>query len=546
MKWAASAAIVVLAVAGVSAAKEHVAQRFEVTGTVQADGSLEVVEVIAFRFTGGMFTRINRELRTAETDGVEVIEASMDGRALPLGDGEGQIEIDAGRRRTRVTWRFAPTQDRVHVFALRYRYTGIVRHGEGEDWFRWPPFPSRFDYPIETGTARLLWPAGARLRVEPGVAGAVGSAEPLEHGIAVSVVNYRQRDDDVMLTARFEPGAFPGQEPEWQRTARRAASMAPAFVAGAAMIAAATALAMWVFFLRYRRDGIEPSVSDASVTDPPADLPPALGGAIVTGRVAAGWPQLFATVFELARQGAIEIVEVPAARANRRRAFVLRRRGDGALRPHERAVVELLFRDGAREQDFVAALRRLGGRLGTVKRAMRAELTQERMLDTDRHQGAAALGVSGFVVMAVAGVLGFALAATGFPFGEVAMFLPGALFLSGLAMVLIGTGFSTLTPAGLRAARRWGSYRRHLKAEIKAGRLPQDGARVAHLLPYAAALGQLPAFGKALQKADVRNLPPWLRTLDPDGSGSGAAIAALIAAGSSPLSHGAAAGRPST
>ena len=76
---------------GVGAAKQHVAEQFQVVATVLPDGSLDVVEEIAFLFRGGTYTEVTRELRATETDGVEVIEASMDGVVLPRGDGAGQV-----------------------------------------------------------------------------------------------------------------------------------------------------------------------------------------------------------------------------------------------------------------------------------------------------------------------------------------------------------------------------------------------------------------------------------------------------------------------
>ncbi|HUF24116.1 MAG TPA: DUF2207 domain-containing protein [Vicinamibacterales bacterium] len=530
MMWRAVLVFLIMASSLVSAAKEHVAQRFEVTGTVRADGSLEVVEVIAFRFTGGTFTHVNRELRTTETDGVEVIEASMDGRALPRGDQEGQVEIDAGRRRTRITWRFAPAADRVHVFSLRYRYAGVVRYGEGEDWFRWPPFPSRFEYPVETGTARLFWPAGARPRSQSAVDGPVASVSPLDNGIELSVANYRQRDDDVMLTARFEPGAFTGQEPEWQRDARRAAGMAPAFVAGAAMIAAATVLAMWLFFLRYRRDGVDPPVAAGSVAAPPDDLPPALAGALTSGRVSVSWPQLLGAVFDLVRRDVLRIegAKDEGPRLLRKPRFRLMRGPGDVELPHERVVVDALFKGGASEERFHVALRRLGGRSGRVGREIRSELAAARLIDPDRRGGARALTVAGMVVMAVAMMGAVLVALAGMRLGVLAMSVPLALFLSGLGMVIIGAAFSTLSRQGVRVSRRWDAYRRHLKAEIKRGRVPADGEVIGRMLPHAAALGLLPAFGNALAKTDVRNLPPWLRTLDAAG-GSGGLVAVIAA-----------------
>jgi len=515
--------------------KQHVAQRFEVTGTLQPDGSLEVVEIAAFRFTGGAYTAVTRELRAAESDGIDVLEAGMDGRVLPRGDDEGQVEVDGGSRRVRIAWHFAPALDQVHLFTLRYRYRGVIRQGEGEDWFRWPPFPTRFDYPIEDGTARLIWPASARLRRQSQVEGPSSSVSILDNGVEVRVANYREADDDVRFTARFEPGAFPAVEPQWQRDAARAQKMAPAFIAGAVMIAAATALALWLFFLRYRRDGVEWRTKEA-VSAPPDTLPPALAGSIARGRVSVSWQQVLAAAFDLARRGALGIEEKPGGMLGRRK-FVIRRGREGELRPHERAVMDALFTSGASEDRFDRALSRAGRRARRIGNAITSELEAERFIDRDRAEGAKALTISGIVVILLGIGIAIVLAATGMRLGEASIAVPLALAFSGLAMVISASAFSTLTPAGLRVAGRWAAYRKHLKQDIRERRIPGDGEAIGRLLPFAAALGLLPAFGKALQKIEVSHLPAWLRTLDAAGGGS-AAMVAVIMAGSRSASHG--------
>lgn len=536
MIWRIIAAVVVLSVtAGAAAKKEHVAERFDVTAAVQPDGSLEIVETIAFRFSGGEFTIVERELRGTETDGVQVIDAAMDGRVLPRGDGAGQVEIDASLRRARILWHFAPIAEGVHRFTLRYRYAGVVRHGEGEDWFRWPPFPTRFDYPIEAGTVRLSWPEGTRLRRLPDVEGPVASTTPEANAFVVTVANYRQRDDDVRMTVRFEPGAFTGAEPAWERDATRADRMAPAFWAGAAMILAATILAVWLFFLRYQRERVERS--SRPVAAAPDDLPAAIGGAIMDGRFSLAWPQLLAAVFEMARRGALRIEQETTGGLFNRPRFLLRRGDAGTLRPHERAVIDALFKDGEDSERFDRALQRLRGRIGKVKRAMHGELDAARFIDAERREGGRALAISGGVVMVLAGVVGAVAIASDLRLGQSSLAVPLALLVAGLVLFVVGATFSTLTQAGLRAAREWEGYQRHLKAEIKASRLPNDGEAVGRLLPYAAALGVLPAFGKALEKMEIRHLPSWLRTLD--AAGGSAAMVAVITAGSRSMSHGA-------
>lgn len=246
--------------------------------------------------------------------------------------------------------------------------------------------------------------------------------------------------------------------------------------------------------------------------------------------MSVSWPQLLGALFDLVRRDVlrIESAKEEGPRLLRKPRFRLLRGARDPERPHERAVVDALFNGGAREERFHVAVRRLGARVGRVRREVQSELDAARLIDPERRGGARALSISGMVVMVVAVVAAVLFALAGMRLGVMAMFVPAALFLSGLSMVITGAAFSTLSRQGLRASRQWDGYRRHLKAEIKQGRVPADGDVIGRMLPHAAALGLLPAFGKALAKTDVRNLPPWLRTLDAAGGSGG--LVAIIAA----------------
>lgn len=498
------------------AAKEHIAERYDIRADVRPDGSLEVVEEIAFRFTGGEYTFVNREIPADETDGVEVLSASMDGRELPWGDDTGQIEVDYGRRRVRLKWRFEPTRDRTHVFTLRYRLAGVVQHGNGEDWFRWLPFPSRFDYPIEQGRVSLSWMPDAQLLRQPGIDGPVASMSPLANGYEITVADYRQRGPDVLLTTRFQSGTFRTAEPQWQRDGRRADQMSTAFMAGAAMILAATLLALLIFFLKFKRDRHDPIAPGHPVTAPPDDLSPALAGSILHGRVSTMGPQLLAVVFDLAARGAIAIEEQPASGVLKKTRFVVRRGRAVTLAPHEQIVTDKLFADAATPR-LDKAVRSLAMKLGPFSKSIKAELGAMGFIDRDREEGARALMIAGGVVMAFALLMAFGLVITNLRVGEASLLVPAAFFASGLTMLLVGAGFSTLTARGAASAARWRAYRTHLKSQLRETRLPATPDEAGRLLPFAAALSLGHAWQRALKKSPGAAVPAWLGTLEAGG-----------------------------
>src|SRR5215469_14615062 len=100
-------------------AKEYSADRFDVSIAVQEGGSLNVTETVTFKFVGGPFTFVFRDIPTDKTDGLVVESASMDDQTMQQGKGAGQVEIAYGNP-VKVTWHFAPLTDQTHTFVLTY------------------------------------------------------------------------------------------------------------------------------------------------------------------------------------------------------------------------------------------------------------------------------------------------------------------------------------------------------------------------------------------------------------------------------------------
>ena len=127
---------------GVTAAgKSYTAERFDVDWNLLADGLLDVTETVEFRFEGGPFTYVYRELPEDYSDGISNIQASLDGRPLPVGEGAGQFEV-SGSDPVKITWHLPPTSDATHVFQLKYWVAGVVRQEADADLFFWNALPT--------------------------------------------------------------------------------------------------------------------------------------------------------------------------------------------------------------------------------------------------------------------------------------------------------------------------------------------------------------------------------------------------------------------
>ena len=151
--------LLLLLTAGATAeAKSYSADRYDSRIVVLADGSLEVVETVVFRFEDGPFTYVFREIPTRRTDAIEVVSAAMDGRQLPIGKNTGEVEIRRGSP-IHVRWHFAPRSNSNHTFVLTYRVRGVVQKSAGGDLLEWIALPTKHDYRIDSSEVIVEAPA---------------------------------------------------------------------------------------------------------------------------------------------------------------------------------------------------------------------------------------------------------------------------------------------------------------------------------------------------------------------------------------------------
>ena len=124
---------------------KYAARRFDVAVTVLDNGSLDVTETIQFEFQTGTFKKVWREIPAQRTDGIEIVQARMDGVTFPRGEEPGQIDV-SGRNRIKVEWRFQPAGPSVHTFELRYIARGVAYREDDRDVVRWRLLPSEHQY----------------------------------------------------------------------------------------------------------------------------------------------------------------------------------------------------------------------------------------------------------------------------------------------------------------------------------------------------------------------------------------------------------------
>ena len=525
MRALIAALLALMVAAPAAAAKTYSAERFDTRIRILQDGALEVVETVVFRFEGGTFEHVFRDLSRRRTDGLEVVSAEMDGRELPFGNQTGQVEV-RDRSKVRVRWRFAPRADSTHTFVLKYIVRGVVQRQAGHDVLEWIALPTEHDYRIAESEIVLELPAAPLAR--PTVDSKRVSEVVLEPGGQRVQILARGigKNGWVKTRLEFDQGAIIAAAPAWQQQHIDARALAPRWITAAGLVLAGGL--MFMFGLRQRYDSPPSDRFAGPVEMLPDTLRPGVAGALAANG-SISLQQAMATLFALADRGVITITEEP--RKWSQRHFTLHRRhANQALAPEETVVLDLAFRHKGQAVDDVSltqARTRIASRLGDFKTAVNQELRTLGLLDDERMRVRARyLGFAiAFVILAFLLVIPAALLARqyqGWPF-----LIVGAVAAVAIVGFIFYGALTPLSNEGVRRAERWRAYQRHLK-EVAKERVHLTSDSPSRLLPFAVALGLAAAWSKFLKNHPV-GVPPWFRALAVSGDDGG--FPAFIAAG---------------
>ena len=504
-----------------AAAADYMARRFDVSAVVTDAGALEITETVTFDFQSGTFKRVWRDIPAARTDGIEILEARMDGTVFPPGEGPGRIEV-TGRRTVRVEWHFQPTGPSVHTFELRYIARGVVYRDRDADVVRWRLLPSEHRYTIAESRSEIRTAAaltGAPALESRRVASATATARA--DGVEILASSIRS-NGWVIAELRFPAGAIVPAQPQWLQRNEYARSLAPRWA-----IAAAAVFAFGLLVLTMTRRGYPaPSISsdEATTTSPPEPLPAALASVLAARGGHSGY-QPAVTLLDLADRGVLTVRELPRS-FGVRSYEVAKARGAHALADHEAEAIRIAFGGQETPVPLSKARARLARSARRFKASVNADLARRGLLDPDRKAIRDSL-MAVSVVLIVAGALG-CLAVIPFAarFQAWPVLVPLALVLAGIVGLVMAAAATPLSDQGLISAARWRGFKRHLK-EIAAAK---DAHAVSLIDPrwivYGIGLGLAVQWAKFL-KRNPAAAPAWFTAAAHD---DGAAFAAFVGA----------------
>ena len=514
--------------------KSYSADRFDVDVAAQTDRSLLVEETVAFRFVGGPFSFVFRELPTDHTDGITDIVAGVDGVPWPQGTGPGQVEIEDGNPIV-VTWHLSPTSDVVQNFTLSYRALGVVRQGDGADVLDWQALPDEYEYDIASSTVTVSYPIGATRQGDPEVTAGKADATTGD-GQAVFTQGNLSAGDPLVVRLNFAPGAFSPTLPTWQAQGEAQTSRAWVWITAAVATLVGGLMAIFAAARPYQRTIRK---ANSFLHKPPADLPPALAGWLFNQTIS--WQHGLATLFDLAGRGLIRIEEAAEKKwyqANQFSVMLLGRSTD--LRPHESALLDVLFTDKSGAPHDTITMSDMGqlitsSRWKKFTESLESEAEAQGLISRESKERGKRLMIWGGVLMVLLLPLAAAVILMGTLFGFWPVLLAAAIFIVGLIALLSGATLSPLSDRGAKLAEAFDPFRRFLDQAGKGKMDVPDPAYYEAYLPYATAFGYAQPWVKQQSKAGYDVVPSYFRGLSDDG---GANMVVFIAAVTSASNSG--------
>jgi hypothetical protein len=526
--------VLMASVAGAADAKDYSAERFDARIEVLRGGTIRVTEEVLVRFENGSFTQFYREIPSGRTDGLEIVSASMDGVALPPGDGPGHVEVRR-RSRTRVTWRFPSVSGSSHIFSLSYIVRGAVRQGGDADVVAWRALPGEHAYRIDSSTIDFALPA------EPGAAPTlelrrVGDSSVVAEGTQVRIRAREIRANGwIEAWVRLPRGSVIEAPPQWQQRELAIRESANVWIIAAAGVL--TGGLLLIFGVRQGYDA-PPREAGAATVGPnlPDTLPPALAGALVANG-SARLEHAMAAVFSLADRGELVIEE--QARSLGQRNFLVTRTGSGRpLAAHEQRALEVIFTGKSGLERSVAlgtARSRLTKHLKKFSGAVTQELAAAGLMDEDREAVRHGFLRIGTIALIAAGVAALALSSAVDRYGAWPMLIPAALAVVGVIALICHAAHTPLSNSAVRRAQGWRSFRRYLRDVARDRQASPQDATLRQWLPFAVAVGIAPAWAAYL-KRHRGGAPQWFHAV---GKSDGThAFAAFVGAGGAGSSHG--------
>ncbi len=498
------------------AAKDYRAESFDSSIVVNEGDSLSITERVTFKFVGGPFTYVFRDIPTDKTDGIVIESASMDDQTMQQGKGADQVEIAYGNP-VKVTWHFSPVANQTHTFVLIYQAKGVVQKAQNADVLNWIALPTSYAYTIRSSTITVNYPEHAILIGSPEVVQGTAQVNTTPGSVVYSAHDLKP-NTRLEIGLKFRSGSVITQAPQWQQLQALSIALIPPFLLGGLAIFVIGSLGMIFYYRRYRRRSPIVGEEVVTITEPPNDLPPGIAGALLIQT--PNWNNALSTLFDLAKREVLSITQSvePKKWYRMKPEFLIELQSQPPdLRPHERGLLALLFatKTGMETSTSISRISRTyTSRYRRFNNPLKQEMSDMGLLDSQRqHIRRRFLIISLFLL--IVGSLGVLLCLI---FGISVGTWPSVFLLLGVVGTSITTAilwriFSTLSEEGMQEATRWKSFSYYLRDITRGQMLDFSPDLFERYLAYATTFGLAEKWVKYFQKQGMAIVPLWFHSV---------------------------------
>ncbi len=484
-------------------------ERLDVTITVMPNSDIRVEEVWEVVFQGGPFRYGYRAVPMNRLTAITDVEVEGEGRLYNLSDSEQPFTFKTFKEEDEfiIKWFFPPVSDRKASFRLSYTVKGALRFYKGGDQIWWVAiFPDR-DYPVLNSTVTVYLPEGAKAEK----VASYGPPTVWEISPDGQAVTFRTREEigpyeSLEVRVQFPHGIVAGSPAPWQRIedARPLLNLG----LGALGLFLAVAGVAGVIALWYLKGRDVPVPEFASyLPEPPSDLPPGVAGTLLDEQ--ADLQDIIATLVDLARRGAIEIVEKRGPFGSRNISFRLID-SSLAVHPFETKLLSAIFGREHTTRNLSELKNRFYAHIPDIQEALYKEAVKRGLFPANPQRVRTKYGYLGLTIIIMAGIL-WVLAH--FTFSVIAEFGASVcpslgLAVTGLAFMVASRYMPRKTPQGSEEAARWRAFKRYLQNIEKYAKLEEAKEIFERYLPYAIAFGLERSWVSKFAQVDTP-APPW-------------------------------------
>lgn len=496
--------------------KDYSADRFDASITAQEGGSLIVTETVTFKFVGGPYTFVFRDIPTDKTDGISILSAGMDDQTLQDGTGAGQVEINYGNP-VKVTWHFAPVSDQTHAFVLTYRVLGVFQKAQDADLLNWNALPTYYAYAIRSSTIIVSYPNQATLLGTPEVVR--GSARvTTSPGKVTFTAHDLIPNTRLEIGLKFSPGSVITTMPRWQQLQEQAIALIPPYLFGGVAIFVFGSFCLIWYYRRCRRRSTFIEADTSPVTSPPEDLPPAIAGTLLS--MTPNWNNALATLLDLARRGVLSISQSdePKKWYKAHSEFLIELQFQSPdLRPHELGLLALLFENkkGMESSTSISHISRTyTSRRKHFNEPLKQEMTAMGLFDTERQHTRRRFGAISLFLLILSCIAVLLCLLFGIPAGTwPIVFLPLGVIGVSMTAAVLWSMFSTFSDKGMQDSVRCKAFSNYLHDIIRGKELNILPDAFERYLTFAATFGLAEKWVKFFQKQGMAVVPLWFHSL---------------------------------